>query len=408
MKNNMELLKFLVEELKDLKPSKQLSLRAIRHMGKSHKKDLFSKNKHSQKNAEGHWFEAMIYEKISVLSEKSENIFWIIRKGADAPSKKQKHHLGQNGFSYDLSGNIIIRGNGQDLAEIDLLLLDADFNITFIEVSISKQNLKDFDKEIFFKRKLIKEVTGQQEISFLLISSIDLSRNSLIKRLLSSPNNYYVCTGPFEEVSSIIGLKEVRDYNKYRSDSTKLIGLTDVEMNPNFNYKERHDRCRRMLFKSMKKKESLNNLRSRIGTSSIVTKVLLGTLPPSGVKIFCGEKKIIIDDRLMKKEDVFKYISKFILAVSLPELRLTLYLKVQNKFLKVKRKKTYLKCGAHSIDTFKFEKNIPVFVGFYRWLNSITATIDPQQIGDIVQYFMTEELVFPKRRYGKPNIKMKK
>jgi hypothetical protein len=141
------------------------------------------------RTAEGRWFEAIVYELFLDAGETTDEIGGVAVKGADAPRGRRNIHLGQNGFFYSRNGDITIRGNGQDLAEFDLLLLDRDKRIAFGEVVTSPSDLKEFEKEIEYKKRLLGYLFAQQSVPFILVSSFDISHFSVVRRLMKSKDN---------------------------------------------------------------------------------------------------------------------------------------------------------------------------------------------------------------------------
>jgi hypothetical protein len=117
---------WLSANFKNFKPNAAIALNATRHMNKIERKKLFSPDIEPMRTAEGRWFEAIVYEMFLDISKKSSRIKYLARKGADAPRKREDVKLGQNGLFYSKYGDITIRGNGQDLAEFDMLLVDSD------------------------------------------------------------------------------------------------------------------------------------------------------------------------------------------------------------------------------------------------------------------------------------------
>ena len=157
---------WLTANFKHFKPNAAIALNATRHMNKIERKKLFSPDIEPMRTAEGRWFEAIVYEMFLDISKKSSRIKYLARKGADAPRKREDVKLGQNGLFYSKYGDITIRGNGQDLAEFDMLLVDSDNHVAFAEVVTSPSDLKEFEQEIAFKKRLIGYLYGPEDHSF--------------------------------------------------------------------------------------------------------------------------------------------------------------------------------------------------------------------------------------------------
>jgi len=136
------------------------------------------------------------YETFIELAAKNDGIRYLALKGADAPRHRKNARLGQNGIFYSRSGDITIRGNGQDLAEFDLLMVDGEDRITFAEVLTSPSDLKEFEAEIEYKRHLLGYLFDQPVVPFLLVSSFDVANYLAGRRIIKTPNTYYFRTDP--------------------------------------------------------------------------------------------------------------------------------------------------------------------------------------------------------------------
>ena len=129
------------------------------------------------RSAEGRWFEMIAYELFLDIADRTDAIKAVVLKGADVRGKKPFPALGQNGFFYSRNGDITIRGNGQDLAEFDLLMTKPDGSLIFVEVVTSPSDLKDFLQEIYYKNR--SSGTVQPESVTFILSP--LSRTPIIK-----------------------------------------------------------------------------------------------------------------------------------------------------------------------------------------------------------------------------------
>src|SRR5512138_3140783 len=184
-----EMVAWIAEHFDDVPPTPGLVIDATKHMRKNERKQLFSEDLPQMKTAEGRWFEGVCYERMLRLAERTDLIGGIARKGADAPAAGQQAALGQNGLFYSNIGDIKIRGNGQDLAEFDLLLRDRDGNLAFAEIVTSPTDMKEFEAEIRFKKRLIGFIYGQAQVPFLLYSSVDVSHHPIVRRIMKEPEN---------------------------------------------------------------------------------------------------------------------------------------------------------------------------------------------------------------------------
>jgi hypothetical protein len=131
----------------------------------------------TMKTAEGKWYESIIYETILRCSGPRT------RSGRSSPRARTPvpaapGALGQNGLFYSRSGDIKVRGNGQDLAELDLLLVGEGRSIAFGEIVTSPAAMKELETEILYKKRLMGHLFGQEVVPALLVSSVDISRIS--------------------------------------------------------------------------------------------------------------------------------------------------------------------------------------------------------------------------------------
>jgi len=400
----METLPSLINKIQEFIPDKNIAMRACRHLKKQVRMDLFSSKIWPRRNAEGHLYEALMYEELLCIAEENDLINKIIRTSYDVSRKQPKPKLGQNGFYYDPNGSIVIRGNGQDLAEIDIVLIDSNSNLIFIEVVISRKNLSEFEKEISFKKNLLKELTGQHNISFLIISSVDLSNLPSIRRHLRTPDNYYVCSTSVEKIKSMLNSTEVINYPRKKSNFSKLIDVEELNVNKSFNYKKVHDNLKDTLFQSIKRKEPYEGFRTQIGDDPIVSKLVLGGLYPGAIRYISQEKELKLNRNRISTKEIMTYFSKVILAVNLPDLRPILYLKVRKRYLQKKWKDTYLKLGPLTEDIFKFERNISSIVGFYLWLEDTNPILGKKITKEIINYCLRDEVFSSRKKFEKPNI----
>ena len=161
---------WLNSNFKHFKPTAAIAINATRHMNKIERRKLFSPDIEPMRTAEGRWFEAIVYEMFLDISKKSDTIKYLAMKGADAPHRREDVRLGQNGLFYSKYGDITIRGNGQDLAEFDMLLVDSENHIAFAEVVTSPADLKEFEMEIAYKKRLLGYLYSQKVTPFLLVS----------------------------------------------------------------------------------------------------------------------------------------------------------------------------------------------------------------------------------------------
>jgi hypothetical protein len=359
---------WLTANFRNFKPDAAIALNATRHMNKVERKKLFSPEIGSMRTAEGRWFEAIIYEMFLDISKKSDRIKYLAMKGADAPRRHEEIRLGQNGLYYSKYGDITIRGNGQDLAEFDLMLIDSDNHVAFAEVVTSPSDLKEFEQEIAYKKNLLGYLFNQKTTSFLLVSSFDISNYSVVKRLAKDKSNAIIHTSSCEQIKSIV--KHYRPRILYNSPKNhqKLIRATDISLKNPFDYKSSHDSVRNAIFTEISRRPVRKNLTISGQTNQLVKKVLYGALFPQAIGAVCDTYGMSVKGKPVRFEEFPQYYSKAILAMDLPNYELIIY-------LRSKQKKEYHKMIQTKDGHFKFERATPPKVGFFLWLESIKPTL---------------------------------
>ncbi|MEN6610585.1 MAG: hypothetical protein ABFC24_07075, partial [Methanoregulaceae archaeon] len=209
---------WLKENFTTYHPTAAIALNATRHISKIARKKLFSDDIEPMRTAEGRWYEAIIYEMFLEMALHSDEIRYIARKGADAPRQRNNFRLGQNGFYYSPQGDIVVRGNGQDLAEFDLLLIDHEGRVAFGEVITTPTDLKEFEVEIQYKKRLLGYLFNQKTTPFILASSLDLSNYTVVRRLMKSPDNAIIHTITCDQIKS--NLRQNRKKILYRKPAS--------------------------------------------------------------------------------------------------------------------------------------------------------------------------------------------
>ena len=162
----LQMISWLDGNFRSLQPTRATIMRALRHLRPADRKNLFSSDIPQMRTAEGRWFEAIVYEMFLELSLQTDLIQAVVARGADGPTKVRRAQLGQNGLFYSNIGDIKVRGNGQDLAEVDLVLVDHTGSLTFGEIVTSPADLKELEEEIHYKKHLFGYLYGQPIVPF--------------------------------------------------------------------------------------------------------------------------------------------------------------------------------------------------------------------------------------------------
>ena len=385
---------WLNANFKNFKPTADIALNATRHMNTIERKKLFSPDIEPMRTAEGRWFEAIVYEMFLEISQKSDRIKYIARKGADAPKAGAQARLGQNGVFYSKYGDITFRGNGQDLAEFDLILVDADNNVAFGEVVTSPADLKEFEIEIAFKKRLLGYLYNQEHVPFLLISSIDISNYFVVKRLSKDPDNAIIHTSSCEEIKKLVKHYRPRILYTKPANHPKLIRATDIPLKSPIDYRKCHDDYRTRIFSELTHGRQKKAMVPATDAEALVKKILYGALYPHAIKAVCEEYGLVVKGKRVEYAEFFQYYSKAIVATDLPGFELIIY-------LRSRQKKEYLKMVQTKDGHFRFERPTPSRVGFFLWIESLQPSLGTKITLSILKTFSIKEPVKSRENPGK-------
>ncbi|MDD1679374.1 MAG: hypothetical protein LUO93_09375 [Methanomicrobiales archaeon] len=321
------------------------------------------------KAAEGRWYESMIYEMVLDLSRNSNDIRGVAGKGADARGRKPQIGLGQNGLLHSRSGDIKVRGNGQDLAEVDLLLMGSDGSIAFGEIVTSPANIRDIEDEIVYKKKLLGYLFGQDKVQFILFSSVDISRMATIRRILKDPDNAFIATNSCEEIRNLLDPQEIWEWSEKPFHSPKLLSIQEFLATRSFDYKQLHDQKRKEVLDLLLNDGVVVKGKSGREKWSPVKKILVGALYPNAVRILTSKIVFRIGEHRLTPREVDTQFGKVVLAINIPEAEPVFYLKLQGK-------REYLKMVRQKDGTFRCESaRTKKMLGFFLWLESIQPTL---------------------------------
>lgn len=372
---------WLKQNLSSFEPNEFFALNATRHMSQIERKKLFSPQIEHMRTAEGRWYEAIMYEMFLEIAAESDQIKYLAMKGADVSgSNRKKIRLGQNGLFYSRCGDITIRGNGQDLAEFDLLLIDQDDKVAFAEVVTSASDMKEFEQEIDYKRKLLGYLFDQERVTFLLISSFDVTNFSVGRRLLKSPKTVNIQTISCEEIKSSIAGHKRNQAIRQPDGHPKLIPATGMHFRQPFEYLKYHDGERDRIFSLLSDDRDVKSAIPSNGTAQLVKKILYGGLYPSAIRSLCNDHKIRIKGQEITYPEIMHRFSKVVLATDLPGYEPLVYLRTRHK-------KEYLKMVQDKDGNFKFERYTPSKVGFFLWLESLNPALGARISGKILDAF---------------------
>jgi hypothetical protein len=375
---------WLNSNFKNFKPTAAIALNATRHMNQLERKRLFSPDIEPMRTAEGRWFEAIIYEMFLEISQKSDRIKFLARKGADAPKQQKLAQLGQNGIFYSKYGDIVIRGNGQDLAEFDLLLVTSDNEVAFAEVVTSPSDLKEFEQEIQFKKTLLGYLYNQKIVPFLLISSFDISGYSVVRRLAKAKENSIIFTSSCEQIKKLVKHYRPRILYTKPENHQKLVLATDLRFKKPFDYHRFHENVKSQIFARITYKGQEQKQQPASSTDELVKKVLYGALFPQAIKAVCESYGMSVKGNRIGFSEFSRFYSKAIIATDLPGFELIIY-------LRSRQKKEYHKMVQVKDGHFKYERPTPAKVGFFLWLESLQPTLGTRITLSILDEFTKKE-----------------
>jgi len=361
---------WLAPNFRRFPPDRATVLAATRHLSGPQRRTLFSPDPGTMKTAEGKWYEAIIYETILRCSLASGEIARVVSKGADARYRRLQARLGQNGLFYSRSGDIKVRGNGQDLAELDLLLVGEGRSIAFGEIVTSPAAMKELEQEFLYKKRLMGHLFGQQVVPALLVSSVDISRISAVRRILEDPSNLYLSTATCEEIKRLVRPDEVIRGGAPRiARNPKLIEAPDLPLASTFDYQRMHELQRSRVFSALANGSMYRGGDPRDPATVIVKKVLLGALEPGAVSLFSNSVRLIHRGKPITPREVRTGFAKIILTVNLPEAEPIIYMKPRER-------NYYMKMVRVRAGQYKFESNRSnKMLGFFLWLQDIKPTL---------------------------------
>jgi hypothetical protein len=385
---------WIANELRLFQPSKAIVVQALRHLSDKKRRDLFSKNLIFRQMAFGQLYEAVIYERVLELTRQNQN-FILVKKGGDAWSKNRIHSkLGQNGLFYDENGAIVARGNGQDLAEFDLLVMDKQGEIAFAEVKTSGNNLKELDKVIDYKKRLL-EYFFSKPTQFVLISCVELGNRPVVKRIMSKTSTFLTVTAALDELRTKLMFNDLSSLNLLQNHANGSVMLSTLKTRK-INYLHLHNQCRKEIINALK-----NNRRPAFRSNGwLIKRIIVGYLNESSAKRLFKEKGIIVSKERLTPERASVF-PRAVLALRMPRLRPEIYLRLPNK-------RSYLKMGPITTSTFKFERNIRrENTAFFDWLENAEPEIGPELLNKFMATYLTNSVVGSRKKPGEsPDIKI--
>ncbi|MCW4045248.1 MAG: hypothetical protein NWE94_07005 [Candidatus Bathyarchaeota archaeon] len=379
----------IAEELKLLKPSQETFARAKKHLTKDKLNQLSSNEPWIRKIAVGKLYEAVIYECLKELTARNPQ-YSLIAKGTDAPNCPEiEAHPCPDGIFYDAkTGDIVVRGKGQDIAEFDFLLFSEQGELVFIEAKNTTIKLNELPQTVAYKKQLLSYLFGRKP-QFILVSPLKIRNDPWVMRTLNMADSYFTCTQWFEEINCLLNQAPQTEHY-YPSNYTASLVQASKLKTRELNYLEAHNACLKAIMNSLQEDTEI------IWPSEawLVKRVIVGQLSKVSVEKLLQEKAILVDEKRLSLRVFNKVFGRIILSLSLPELRPALY-------LKVKSERTYLKLGPINSSSFEFERSIfSRRTAFFNWLESTDREICPVLLNKFFPKFINEKTSGLRRKSG--------
>jgi len=378
---------WIAEQLESHEITKELVLSSTVHIPPAFIRDIFSENQLRRGIATGYFYEATVYEMLLHITRSSNRIRYLTRKGADVSPERLRPYpaLGQDGFFYSPLGELKIRGNGVDLAEVDFVLEDSEGGLLFGESKISGKFLANgFVEDLSYKRRLLAYLFPN-EVQSILISPANLAENPQTL-LLNNSWNYFAKTEGIDEVLAGLTPEEIPSMTKTTRSNEKLVYWTDFRPARQLNYSKLHSATRDAILKGVNAGVKVQDLVKEQG-DSLLKNVWIGELNEQAIAALFEKKTLCIEDCNIGAELYHSRFSKIVLGLGLPECRPALY-------LRSKVRPSYIKLGPNTPSEFSFERLLQrKYTPYYDWLNSISVPISAPKLMDFLNYFLQEKLI---------------
>ncbi|OPZ43649.1 MAG: hypothetical protein BWY93_01104 [Euryarchaeota archaeon ADurb.BinA087] len=245
----------------------------------------------------------------------------------------------------------------------------------------SASDMKEFEQEIEYKRTLLGYLFDQKKVTFILISSFDVTNFVVGRRLVRAPNTLNIQTASCEEIKSQIIDRTPMNRTIRPSRNEKFILARDIPLCRPFDYERYHENEKARVFTWI----SSGN---RDGdcpvpgddTGRLVKKILYGAMYPSAIRSVCKNHEFIIRGERIEYKDIMNRYSKAVFATDLPDFDPIIY-------LRNRKKQEYLKMVQNGDGNFKFERFTPAKVGFFLWLESLQPVLGARIMTGLIDAF---------------------
>jgi len=384
---NQTINEWMSDQFRSFQASKLLIMRALRHLSGKERASLFGKNERLKSTPIGKLYESVVYERLLELTN-CDARYSVLRKGADIwPRNRTSPKLGQDGLFYDETGAIVARGNGQDLAEFDILVMNSQNEICYVEVKTSKSYLDELDLDVAYKRRLL-EYLFSKPIQFVLLSCVEIRNKPAVKRTMNTPSSLLVTTAPIDSLLKVVGTKGTSGIDLRQDIRPRPLLLWKLNVRK-FNYFELHEQCREELINATMSRRTVDFK----GESWLIKRILVGYLKESSMVKLVNEKSIIVGKEKLTSKNCNAF-PRTVLALRMPAFRPEIYLKLPIGHV-------YWKMGPTNTSTFEFERNIRRRnTEFLDWLESVRFEIEPEVMDRIMDEYLKQDVVGRRRKKG--------
>ncbi|MDD4127489.1 hypothetical protein L1994_03365 [Methanomicrobium antiquum] len=382
LSNEMKSLPVCISELfGHIEPTDELINCSLRHLSKQSLKNLDSNNNSAKGIAQGKLFESVVYEQMLEILTKCDFVRAIVKKKDDAIIFSQKAVYGQNGLFYNGEGDIVLRGNGQDLGEFDMLFVDGAGQVCFCEImsAIPKGHIISLANEIKYKKRILSKILNQESVPFLLIIA-ENSKNKIIQwknLLLTEESDSFITFPSIEEIKSKINnnSESVPLNSLVFSEKAKELNLLNFGIN--FDYKEIHDECVKEIIK-LCRSEDFNSVNFLDRIELIKKQVFIGIINPKDIETLLSIHNIVNYKNRLSASEIRNNHDKIILAMDIENELPIIY-------MKEKEKKSYLKMIFTKNNEFHFKnKKNQRNAGLFEWLQNMDNNISVEDSLNVI------------------------
>ncbi len=270
---------------------------------------------------QGQFYESIIYEYVRKLSLTSNSILSVVARSNDAPKdeRTREWRRGQDGLFYDSNGSPIVRGDGQDLAEFDILVIGHRNVFVLLECTTSRKRIlnPDFGEKIAYKRRLINYLFSPERLEFVLVTPFNLAAEETIQALMRQPSNYLAKSATAKSSGS---RDEFLKSHEQRIPYSKKLRSWTFLSSRALDYAKVVERERQDLIRAPGSGTSVDAVVADPSRSPIVKNVILGVLDRQATKFLLESMEVIVEGHRLRNEDFEHEYTRASLGLSFPNL----------------------------------------------------------------------------------------